>query len=87
MNALARRIAQVAWPAFVTAGVTEMVVFAFVEPAALHAPGGSAIGLSATAVYSIAFFVFWALASLGCLLALRLARSADELNGPGDRPA
>jgi hypothetical protein len=82
VNTLARRIGIVAWPAFVTAGVLEMFVFAFVEPGSLHTLDGSALELSAVAVYSIAFFVFWALVALACLLALRLACSADEINAP-----
>lgn len=80
MNTVAQRIGIVMWPAFVVAGLIEMVVFAFVEPGALHALDGSALDLSATAVYSIAFFVFWALVAAACLLVLRLARSAEEIN-------
>lgn len=82
MNTLARRMGIVLWPAFVVAGLIEMVVFAFVEPSALHSLDGAALELSATAVYSIAFFVFWALVAAACLLALRLACSAEEINAP-----
>ena len=32
----AQRLMWIAWPAFLVAGLIEMVVFAFVDPAALH---------------------------------------------------
>lgn len=80
MNTLGRRIGVVAWPAFVAAGVIEMFVFAFVEPTSLHSLDGSALELSATAVYSLAFFVFWALVGAACLMALRLATPAADVN-------
>jgi hypothetical protein len=80
MNRFARRLAIVIWPAFLVAGVLEIAVFAFVDPSAVHAPDGRPLGLSDTAVYSIAFFVFWAVVSVGCLLALKLACSAEEIN-------
>lgn len=86
MNRFSRQIAIVAWPAFVAAGVIETFVFAFVEPASLHTLGGAALELSATAVYSLAFFVFWALVAGACWVGLRLARSAAEINAAGLEP-
>jgi len=80
MKQLARRAATIAWPAFLGAGVLEMAVFAFVDPTTLSLPGGEALALSATAVYSLAFFVFWAATAAACALTLLLARSAEEVN-------
>lgn len=80
MNRFARRLAIVIWPAFLVAGVLEIAVFALVDPSAVHAPDGRPLGLSDTAVYSLAFFVFWGIVSVGCLLSLRLACSAEEIN-------
>jgi hypothetical protein len=74
--------ATIAWPAFLMAGVLEIAVFAFVDPLALHTLGGAALTLSPTAVYSLAFFVFWAATAAACLLTLVLARSADQVNAP-----
>ncbi len=48
------------WPAFLMAGVVEMVVFAMVDPQDLHWVGGAPVALSASAIYSLAFFFFWA---------------------------
>lgn len=83
MKQLARRAATIAWPAFLGAGVLEMAVFAFVDPTTLSLPGGEALALSATAVYSLAFFVFWVAAAAACALTLLLARSAEEVNAEG----
>jgi hypothetical protein len=83
MTRFTRHLAIAAWPAFLVAGVLEIAVFAFVDPGAVHAPDGRPLGLSDTAIYSLAFFAFWAIASVGCLLALRLARSAEDINAEG----
>ena len=80
MNRFARRLAIVVWPAFLVAGVLEIVVFACVDPSSLHGPDGRPLGLSETAGYSLAFFLFWAVVSAGCLVALKLACSAEEIN-------
>ena len=80
MSPLARRAAAVAWPAFLVAGVLEIAVFAFVDPMSLHTLGGAALEWSATAVYSVAFFVFWAAAAAACALTLLLQRAADDVN-------
>jgi hypothetical protein len=82
MQRLARRAAAVAWPAFLVASVLEIAVFAFVDPLSLHTLGGSAIELSPTAIYSLAFFVFWGAAAAASLLTLVLDRSAEEVNAP-----
>lgn len=72
MNALGRQLAAIAWPAFLAAGVLEIAVFAFVDPGTLHTLGGEALGWSGTAVYSAAFFVFWAGTAAACALTLLL---------------
>ncbi len=80
MNRLTRRAAAVAWPAFLVAGVLEIAVFAFVDPNSLHTLGGEALEMSATAVYSLAFFLFWVVTAAGCALTMLLQRAADEIN-------
>ncbi len=88
MNPLGRHLAAVAWPAFLVAGVLEIAVFAFVDPDTLQTLGGAALGWSATAVYSAAFFVFWAATAAGCALTLLLQRGAVALNtGDSSTPA
>lgn len=51
---------RVLWPAFVMAGVLEMLVFAAVDPDSLHGPVAHWLAGSRHTVYSVAFFVFWA---------------------------
>ncbi len=78
MNSCAIQAGIVGWPAFLAAGLIEIFVFAFVEPAALHALGGGALDLSATAIYSVAFLGFWALVAAAIVVALTLARGVGE---------
>jgi hypothetical protein len=70
----------VLWPAFLMAGVLEMLVFALVDPTQLRPFGGAPPGWSSTAVYSLAFFVFWGVIALAAWLTDLLQRGADEVN-------
>lgn len=79
----ARLAAVVWWPAFIAACALELAVFAFVDPSALHGLGGAALGLSNEAVYSLSFFVFWAVVAAAIAMALRLACGSEELNAAG----
>lgn len=72
MRRLAQRAAVVAWSSFLAAGMLEMLVFAFVDPATLHGLGGSQLRLSDNAFYLCAFFALWAVTAVGCLLTLAL---------------
>ena len=63
MNSFAVRALTVLWPAFLMAGVAEMLVFGLVDPNDLRWFGGEAIGLSRQAIYTLAFLIFWALIS------------------------
>lgn len=66
----ATRWLRVLWPSFVMAGVLETLVFAFVDPTTLTWFGGEPVHLSASAVYSLAFLLFWwAIASAGLIAA------------------
>ncbi|WP_348756800.1 hypothetical protein [uncultured Aquincola sp.] len=61
----------IAWPAFVMAGVLEMLVFAVVDPASLTWFGHEPIGWSNNAVYSVTFLIFWAaMATAGAITQL-----------------
>lgn len=74
------RLAAVLWSGFLAAAVLELAVFAFVDPATLHGFSGALLHLSDTTVYSVAFFVFWGVATAGSALALLLDGSAEEIN-------
>jgi hypothetical protein len=80
MKRLARRAAAILWPAFLVAAVLEILVFGFVDPGSLHALSGASLSLSDTAVYSIAFILFWACTSAACALTMLLEQGYAELN-------
>jgi hypothetical protein len=80
MHRLKKQAMAIVWPAFLMAGVLEIVVFSLVDPQSLHWFGGAPVTLSATAVYSLAFFVFWAVIAAAGAMSHLLAESATEIN-------
>lgn len=80
MTGLKRRAMAIVWPAFLMAGVLEMMVFALVDPGSLRWFGGAALELSATAVYSLAFFAFWLVIIVAGVLTQLLGASAAQIN-------
>lgn len=75
-----QRALQILWPAFMAAGVLEMLVFAVVDPGDLHWFGGPPITWSAQAVYTVTFLIFWvAISTAGAMTAL-LALESDVMN-------
>lgn len=76
---LAQRLMWIAWPAFLLAGVIEMLVFAMVDPQDMHW-FGHPLALSREAVYTLAFFCFWALTMASSALTTLLAMSPFEVN-------
>lgn len=70
----------IAWPAFLMAGVLEMLVFAMVDPEDLHGFGGGPLELSRSAIYTLAFFVFWGVTMVSSALTALLAMSPFEVN-------
>ncbi|HSW27046.1 MAG TPA: hypothetical protein VLJ62_30100 [Burkholderiaceae bacterium] len=63
----------VLWPAFVMAGVMEMLVFAVVDPGALQWPGGETLEWSRSTVYSVAFLAFWGVIAVSAAVTEYLA--------------
>jgi hypothetical protein len=57
---LARRLMWVIWPAFLVAGVAELVFFSIFDPFELHF-FGAPLEMSRQAIYTMGFFGFWAL--------------------------
>lgn len=75
----AKRLMWIAWPAFLVAGLIEMLVFAMVDPQDLHW-FGHPLALSREGVYTLAFFAFWILTMLSSALTALLAMSPFEVN-------
>jgi len=84
-----QKLMRVIWPAFLAACVLEVVVFAMVDPQSLHW-SGHAVPLSRQAVYSLAFFVFWAIGIGSNALTALLGTPPVEVNicgiTRGERP-
>lgn len=85
-----QRLMWIAWPAFLMAGVLEMLVFALVDPQDLHW-FGQPLALSREGVYTVAFFAFWLVTMASGALTTLLSLSPFELNRcpvpVADRPA
>lgn len=75
----AQRWMGVAWPSFLVAGLLEVLVFALVDPQDLRWFGQD-LDLSRQAIYTLAFFAFWALAMLSSALTTLLGLSSAEVN-------
>ena len=78
-----QRLLTILWPAFVMAGVLEILVFALVDPGELHGFGGSAAAWPPQAVYSVAFLVFWAVIAAASAVTLWLAPPRVPDHSPG----
>ena len=74
-----QRLMWIAWPAFLMAGVLEMVVFAFVDPEALQW-FDKPVRLSREGVYTVAFFLFWLVIMASGALTTLLSFSPFEFN-------
>ena len=74
-----QRLMWILWPAFLAAGVLEVLVFALIDPQELHW-NGLPLLWSREAVYTAAFFVFWGIAIVSNGLTALLAMPADEIN-------
>jgi len=75
----AQRIMWIVWPAFMVAGVLEVLVFAMVDPQDLHW-FGHPLAMSRQGVYTIGFFVFWAITMVSSGLTTLLSFSPFEVN-------
>jgi len=78
-----QRVLTILWPAFLMAGVLEMVVFSVVAPGQLHWFGGEALQFTPAAVYTAAFFVFWAVVTLSGVITRLLDGDPEDINREG----
>ena len=70
------KVLGILWPAFMTAGALEMLVFAFIDPTYVTPIGG--VELSRTSLYSVAFLVFWGLVSGSAAISIWLSRAVTD---------
>ena len=76
---LAQRLMWIVWPAFLVAGLIELVVFGMFDPEDMHW-FGQQMTLSRQGVYTVSFFVFWALTIVSSSLTTLLSVSPFEVN-------
>jgi uncharacterized membrane protein YcfT len=69
----------IVWPAFLMAGVMELLVFAVVDPQDMHW-FGQTFEMSRQTVYTLGFFVFWFVTALAGALTLFLSLPPNEVN-------
>lgn len=74
-----QRLIQILWPAFLVAGVADILLFSLIDPPAIAYRGEPLIE-HRIAAYTIAFFVFWLLGIASSMLTCYFQRSADEIN-------
>jgi len=76
---IARRLMWVIWPAFLVAGVAELVFFSVFDPFDLHF-FGAPLEMSRQAIYTMGFFGFWVLGIASSALTIFLERGPAEVN-------
>ncbi|HQR09919.1 MAG TPA: hypothetical protein PLW68_01225 [Casimicrobiaceae bacterium] len=79
-----RRLMWVIWPAFLVAGVAEIIFFSVFDPFELHFFGNS-LEMSRQGIYTMGFFGFWGLGVASSALTMFLAATSDATPaGDGD---
>jgi len=76
---LFQRLMWIAWPAFLVAGLLEAGVFGMFDPEDMQWFGHH-IALPRQGVYTLSFFVFWALTMVSSSLTTLLSLSPFEVN-------
>lgn len=75
---LAQRLGAILWPSFFAAGVSTMVLFAFVDPIDLAAISVPDIEISRQAGHTIAFLGFWLGYASACTFTWILLRPSSR---------
>lgn len=82
---MTHRALQILWPAFLVAGVIEMLLFASIEPGEVRW-FGFLLGWEPVAIYSVAFLLLWLLVASAGALTVLLHQTAEELDPPKGSP-
>jgi len=76
---MGKRLIWILWPSFIVGGMAEGVFFTLIDPQELYLLG-EPVHWSATAVYSVGFFMFWAVAAASSAFTCFLQRTAGDVN-------
>jgi len=74
-----QRMMWILWPAFLMAGVIEMLVFSLADPQELYWFGHH-VELSRQTLYTLSFFAFWLATSISGALSILLSLPPGEVN-------
>jgi hypothetical protein len=66
------RVLQILWPAFLMAGVMEMLIFVVVDPAELQWFGGTQVDWPRQAIYTVTFMLCWMVTATSSALTVLL---------------
>ena len=73
-----RTVASILWPAFVMAGVAELLFFTVIDPNELFFLGRP-VDVGPIATYSIGFLLFWTLAAASSAFTVFLLRAGEDI--------
>jgi len=74
-----QRLIWILWPSFIVGGIAEALFFTAFDPQDLML-FGDPISWSREAVYSVGFFIFWAVCAASSAATCFLQRSSDQIN-------
>ena len=74
-----KRMMWILWPSFIAAGIGVGIVFTLVDPMELVVLGDH-VRASRTTIYSLGFFILWAITAMASAMSCFLAAGSDELN-------
>jgi MFS superfamily sulfate permease-like transporter len=69
----------IVWPAFLMAGVLEILVFSLVDPQDFRWLAHTLVW-SNEAIYTVVFFLMWGVTAVACGLTSLLSLTAEEVN-------
>ena len=78
---MGKRLMWILWPSFIVGGLAEMVFFTLIDPQQLYMLG-QPVHWSPTAVYSVGFFLFWAVAAVSSAFTCFLQRTVTDDSRP-----
>lgn len=71
-----KQIMWILWPSFIAAGIGVGIIFTLIDPMELVVLGDR-IHASRTTIYSLGFFVLWAIAAMASAMSCFLASGSD----------
>jgi hypothetical protein len=74
-----KKIMWILWPSFIAAGIGVGIIFSLIDPMELVVLGDR-VHASRTTVYSLGFFVLWAIAAMASAMSCFLAVGSEAKN-------